>query len=91
MVFITVGVGGIDHHAGELTGFFQPRHGIGHIKGIEEDLITWLQEHEYESLEILRGSMSQRNSPDPSEFERVQYMRAIQSYQPLWSAEVPTA
>ncbi len=67
------------------------RHGIGHLKAIEEDLITWLQEHEYESLEILRGSMSQRNSPNPSDFERVQYMRAIQSYHPLWSPEMPAA
>jgi dihydroorotate dehydrogenase (fumarate) len=67
------------------------RHGIGHLKTIEEEMITWLQEHEYESLDILRGSMSQRNSPNPSEFERVQYMRAIQSYHPIWSAEVPTA
>jgi len=66
------------------------RHGIGHLKSIEEDLINWLQEHEYESLDVLRGSMSQRNSPNPSEFERVQYMRAIQSYHPLWSAEIPT-
>lgn len=65
------------------------RHGIGHLKTIEEDLITWLEAHEYESLAVLRGSMSQMKSPHPSEFERVQYMRAIQSYQPLWSAEVP--
>ena len=67
------------------------RHGIGHIKTIEEDLITWLQEHEYESLDILRGSMSQRNSPNPSEFERVQYMRAVQSYHPIWEANVPSS
>lgn len=67
------------------------RHGIGHLKGIEEDLITWLREHEYASLETLRGSMSQRNSPNPSDFERVQYMRAIQSYHPIWSPEVPAA
>jgi dihydroorotate dehydrogenase (fumarate) len=42
---------------------------------IEDELIRWLQEHEYESLDQLRGSMSQQNSPNPSEFERVQYMR----------------
>jgi dihydroorotate dehydrogenase (fumarate) len=65
------------------------RHGIGHLKTIEEDLITWLQEHEYDSLATLRGSMSQRNSPNPSEFERVQYMRAIQSYHPIWEANHP--
>jgi len=28
--------------------------------------------------------MSQRNCPNPSDFERVQYMRAIQSYHPIW-------
>ena len=67
------------------------RHGIGHLKTIEEELITWLQEHEYESLDVLRGSMSQRNSPNPSEFERVQYMRAVQSYHPIWEANVPSA
>ena len=50
------------------------RHGIGHIKTLEDELIQWLQEHEYESLDQLRGSMSQQNSPNPSEFERVQYI-----------------
>jgi dihydroorotate dehydrogenase (fumarate) len=65
------------------------RHGIGHIKTLEDELIQWLQEHEYESLDQLRGSMSQQNSPNPSEFERVQYMRAIQSYHPIWSGDVP--
>jgi dihydroorotate dehydrogenase (fumarate) len=65
------------------------RHGIGHIKTLEEEVIQWLQEHEYESLNQLRGSMSQQNSPNPSEFERVQYMRAIQSYHPIWSGDVP--
>ena len=59
------------------------RHGIGHLKTIETDLIAWLEEHEYDTLNTLRGSMSQRSCPDPSEFERVQYMRAIQTYHPL--------
>jgi dihydroorotate dehydrogenase (fumarate) len=65
------------------------RRGIGHLKGIEEDLIRWLEEHEYESLAQLRGSMSQYHCPNPSEFERVQYMKAIQSYHPLWQEDVP--
>ena len=66
------------------------RHGIGHIKTIEEELNQWLDDHEYHSLDQLRGSMSQQNSPNPSEFERVQYMRAIQTYHPIWSADMPT-
>lgn len=61
------------------------RHGIGHLKTLEEELIAWLESHEYESLGQLRGSMSQLNCPNPSDFERVQYLKAVQSYQPIWS------
>jgi dihydroorotate dehydrogenase (fumarate) len=59
------------------------RHGIDHLKTIETDLRIWLEEHEYESVQQLRGSMSQINCPNPSEFERVQYMKAIQTYHPV--------
>ncbi|MEB3225119.1 MAG: dihydroorotate dehydrogenase-like protein [Synechococcus sp.] len=58
------------------------RHGIHHISTIEAEMVQWLEEHEYLSLNQLRGSMSQINCPDESAFERAQYMRAIQSYQP---------
>lgn len=58
------------------------RHGIHHISALEEEMVVWLEEHEYLSLDQLRGSMSQVNCPDESAFERAQYMRAIQSYQP---------
>jgi dihydroorotate dehydrogenase (fumarate) len=65
------------------------RHGVSHLSSIEQDLIDWLAEHEYESVSQLRGTMSQRSCPDPSQFERVQYMKTLQTYQPHWSvAEV---
>ncbi len=56
------------------------RHGIGHIRTIERELVAWMEEHEYESVKQLKGSLSQKNCPAPSEFERAQYMRAISSY-----------
>jgi dihydroorotate dehydrogenase (fumarate) len=56
------------------------RHGIPQISVIERDLITWMDEHEYASVQQLRGSLSQKNSDDPSAFERAQYMRAISTY-----------
>jgi dihydroorotate dehydrogenase (fumarate) len=59
------------------------RHGIEHIRDIERDMVAWMEEHEYESVEQMRGSMSQHNSPDPSAFERAQYMRAISRYVPV--------
>jgi dihydroorotate dehydrogenase (fumarate) len=56
------------------------RRGIDHIRVIEREMREWLEEHEYESVEQLKGSMSQKNCPDPSAFERAQYMRALQTY-----------
>jgi len=56
------------------------RHGAGHIQVIEKDLVAWMEEHEYESVTQLKGSLSQKNCPAPSAFERAQYMRAISGY-----------
>jgi len=58
------------------------RHGIPQIGVIERDLVAWMEEHEYESVAQLKGSLSQKNCPAPSAFERAQYMRAISSYPP---------
>ena len=58
------------------------RHGIKHIQAIEEGIRQWMEEYEYESVKQMQGSMSQINCPDESAFERAQYMKAIQSYQP---------
>ena len=58
------------------------RHGIQQIRVIERELVAWMEEHEYESVAQLKGSLSQKNCPAPSSFERAQYMRAISSYHP---------
>src|SRR6516162_6982275 len=52
------------------------RHGIPQIAMIERDLVGWLEEHEYESVRQLKGSLSQKNCPEPAAFERAQYMKA---------------
>jgi dihydroorotate dehydrogenase (fumarate) len=56
------------------------RHGIPQIAAIERDLIAWLTEHEYESVSQLKGSLSQKNCPEPAAFERAQYMKALTGY-----------
>jgi dihydroorotate dehydrogenase (fumarate) len=56
------------------------RRGVQHLRVVQQELETWMHEHEYESVAQLRGSMSQKNCPDPSAFERAQYMRAISTY-----------
>lgn len=58
------------------------RHGISQLQVIRRELSEWMQEHEYESVEQLKGSMSQQNCANPSAFERAQYMQAI-SARPL--------
>ena len=56
------------------------RHGIKHISTIEREMVAWMEEHEYESVEQLKGSMSQKHCPNPAAFERAQYLRALSSY-----------
>jgi dihydroorotate dehydrogenase (fumarate) len=56
------------------------RRGIDHIRVIEREMREWMEEHEYKSVEQLKGSMSQKHSPDASAFERAQYMRALSTY-----------
>jgi len=56
------------------------RHGIKHLSSVETELKEWMQEHEYDSVSQMRGSMSQRSCPDPSSFERAQYMKALSTF-----------
>ena len=61
------------------------RHGINHLRHVERELREWMEEHEYESVEQMQGSMSQQRCPDPGAFERAQYMRAVKSLQHVMS------
>ncbi len=63
------------------------RHGIEYIAEVEKELKHWMEENEYESVKQMQGSMSQLHCPDESAFERAQYMRAIQTYHPIWQGE----
>ena len=56
------------------------RHGPARLTGLVDELSQWLQEHEHGSVRELIGCMSQRRCPDPAEYERSQYMRALQTY-----------
>ena len=54
--------------------------GIGHISAILDGLRRWMEEKEYESVEQLKGSMSQENCPNPAAFERGNYMKALVTF-----------
>lgn len=53
-----------------------PYHAEALLRGME----AWMEQGEYESVEQLRGSLSQRNAPDPESFERANYMKALVTY-----------
>ena len=57
------------------------RNGVNHIRHLERGITEWMEQHEYESVHQMQGSMSQKRCPDPSAFERAQYMRAVKSLQ----------
>lgn len=54
--------------------------GIHHAFSVLTDLHRWLEEHEYDSVRQMCGSMSRRSVPDPTAFDRGNYMRVLSSY-----------
>lgn len=54
--------------------------GPEHLRRLKRDLETWMTEHEYESLQQMRGSMSLLRSPNPSAYERANYMHILSSW-----------
>jgi dihydroorotate dehydrogenase (fumarate) len=58
------------------------RRGPGHLAMVLRSLADWMEEHEYESVQQLKGSVSQSNATDSSAFLRSNYMRVLDSYEP---------
>jgi dihydroorotate dehydrogenase (fumarate) len=56
------------------------RHGPEYLSKLEEDLGDWMEEHEYKSIQQMRGSMSSQAVTEPAAFERANYMKVLSSY-----------
>ncbi|HXZ05896.1 MAG TPA: dihydroorotate dehydrogenase-like protein [Ktedonobacteraceae bacterium] len=54
--------------------------GVGRIMHILNDLQDWMEVHEYDSIEQMRGSMSQQAVKEPAAFERANYIRALNTF-----------
>jgi dihydroorotate dehydrogenase (fumarate) len=52
--------------------------GPEYIGKIRDDLIAWMESHGYDSIEQMRGSMNLMKSPDPSAYERANYVRILE-------------
>jgi dihydroorotate dehydrogenase (fumarate) len=55
-------------------------YGIGRLTHILTDLQAWMEEHEYESVTSMKGSMSQRAVAEPATFERANYMKVLNAF-----------
>lgn len=56
------------------------QNGPVHVAHVLKDMTCWMQEHEYESIRQMRGSMSRRYASNPAAFDRGNYMRVLSSY-----------
>jgi dihydroorotate dehydrogenase (fumarate) len=59
------------------------QNGVRRIGQVLNELVSWLHEHEYESVAQMIGAMSQKHCAEPAAFERANYMKMLQSYRPL--------
>jgi dihydroorotate dehydrogenase (fumarate) len=57
------------------------RHGPGHFRVVREELARWLEEHDYESLRQMQGSLSLQRVPDPGAYERANYAKILQTWE----------
>jgi dihydroorotate dehydrogenase (fumarate) len=59
------------------TLYAEGQKNLGNILG---GLRTWMEENDYQSVEQLKGSLSQENCSNPAAFERGNYMKALTSF-----------
>lgn len=53
------------------------QHGIGRIRTILDDLELYMNDMPFGSLDAFRGSMSQQSVPDPTDYERNNYIQVL--------------
>jgi dihydroorotate dehydrogenase (fumarate) len=55
------------------------RNGPDHLRPVEAGLRDWMEGHGYETIDQLRGQLSQSSVPDPATFERANYIKTLAS------------
>jgi dihydroorotate dehydrogenase (fumarate) len=56
------------------------KHGVGRLRVILDEMTRWFEEHEYDKLSTALGSLSFARCPDPSAYERANYVQLLQSW-----------
>ena len=57
------------------------KNGTAYLREVLRNLQIWMEEHEYESIRQMQGSMSQRSVANPATFERANYMKVLNSFE----------
>jgi dihydroorotate dehydrogenase (fumarate) len=60
------------------------RKGVDHLRVVRQEMVRWMDEHEYASLAEMQGSMSLKRCPNPKAYERANYMHVLNS----WRGEI---
>jgi dihydroorotate dehydrogenase (fumarate) len=55
-------------------------HGPNYVRLMRDNMIQWMNDHFYESIDEMRGCLSLERCPDPAGYERANYARALQSW-----------
>jgi dihydroorotate dehydrogenase (fumarate) len=56
------------------------QNGVKRVPEMLAEITRWMEEHEYETIEQMQGSMSQKSVAEPAAFERANYMKVLSSY-----------
>ncbi len=56
------------------------KHGVQHLRKVEQELTAFMADKGYESVEQMKGLLSQKTCAEPSAFERANYMKTLQSF-----------
>ena len=59
------------------------QNGVRRIKEVLREIEEWMDEREYVSVAQMIGSMSQQHCAEPAAFERANYMKILDSFQPI--------
>lgn len=72
---------------GVMTTSLLLQHGIGILGTLTNDLKAWMEQHEFDSVEQMKGCMSQQYVENPEAFERANYLKTLGSYVAMLKAK----
>jgi dihydroorotate dehydrogenase (fumarate) len=54
--------------------------GVEHVETVLDGMRSWMEDHEYESIKQMQGSMARRSVANPAAFERANYIKVLSSF-----------